>query len=231
MQEVADELTKMGPGTCYPIVADISTKAGCDSLADEIKKRESKIHVLVNNSGVTWGAPLFNFPEQKGWDNLFALNVKAIFYSSVAFFPLLAKDSNNLDPGRIINISSIAAVSPVAEGQLSAPGNGTYSYQPSKAAAAHLSRVLANTWNDKNVTVNCVMPGLFESRMTTYGMAHHEKEITAGQPSGRIGETEDMAGLAIFLASRGSAHITGVSFPIDGGTILGGKTRVTEAKI
>ena len=220
LKEAADELTKMGPGVCYPIVADLGSKAGCDHLAEEIKKRESKIHVLVNNSGMSWGAPLFDFPEKEGWDRLLALNVKSLFYTSVALFPLLNKDATNTDPGRIINIASVAAISPAAEGGLSAKGSGTYSYQPSKAAAAHLTRVLANTWNSKNVTVNAVLPGVFESRMTQYGLKNHANELNSRQPTGRIGDTEDMAGIALFLASRGSAHITGVCIPIDGGASL-----------
>ena len=219
MNEVAAELTKMGPGVCYPIVADLGTKAGCEHLADEIKKRESKIHVLVNNSGASWGDKLFDYPEH-GWDKILALNVKSLFYTSTALFPLLHKDATNLDPGRIINISSIAGIGSVAETGVSAPGNGTYSYQPSKAAANHLTRVLANTWKSENVTVNAVLPGVFESRMTKYGLANRREAINSRQPTGRIGATEDMAGIALFLVSRGSAHITGVCIPIDGGSSL-----------
>ncbi|KAJ3415411.1 hypothetical protein HDV05_005005 [Chytridiales sp. JEL 0842] len=219
VQKTADELTAMGPGTCIPLQADLLTRAQCEGLADEIKKRESKLHILVNNAGMSWGAELRNFDEKNGWDRLMALNVKSCFYLTTALLPLLEKDATNLDPGRVINVSSVAGTATEAEMSLAAPGKGTYSYNVSKAAVNHLTKVLATSLAKNLVTVNAIAPGVFPSNMTQYGISNNEDALLALQPTGRYGNTEDMAGLALFLCSRGAAHITGAIIPIDGGQV------------
>ncbi|KAJ7580807.1 hypothetical protein C8J56DRAFT_1057757 [Mycena floridula] len=115
---------------------------------------------------------------------------------------LLCKDSRNLDPARVINISSTASVEPRSEGLLSGPGNGTWSYQTSKTAVNQLTASLAVKLGLPHVTVNAILPGLFPSKMT---------------PTGRYGATEDTAGLALFLASPASSHITGTHILLDSG--------------
>jgi len=128
LKEVSERLNQIAPGSCEYVVADLSSKAGCDRLVEAVKAKESKIHILVNNSGMSWGAPYENFSEKDGWDRLLALNVKSIFYVTVGFTPLLAKDSTNHDPARVINISSIAGISPIASGiMLAGTGNGVWS--------------------------------------------------------------------------------------------------------
>ncbi|KAI0786985.1 rhamnolipids biosynthesis 3-oxoacyl-reductase [Abortiporus biennis] len=225
LKEVSEALTKKGPGSCHYIVADVSSKAGCDALANAFKQRESKLHVLVNNSGATWGAPYENVPEKEGWDRVMNLNVKSIFYyrhNSFRLTDLLAKDSNNLDPARVINVSSIASLVAVSnDSTLASSGHGLWSYHTSKAAVNHLSATLSVTLAPKFITVNCILPGVFPSKMTAFGYKTQGKDGMAnGQPMGRTGDTRDMAGLALFLASPASAHITGVNIPIDGGVTL-----------
>lgn len=105
----------------------MSSKAGCDAIISAFKKRESRLDVLVNNSGITWGGPYDDFPEAKGWDNVFAVNVKSIFYMTAGLTELLTKDKNSFDPGRVINISSTSSLDPRAESALSDNGNGTWS--------------------------------------------------------------------------------------------------------
>ncbi|KAJ4474817.1 rhamnolipids biosynthesis 3-oxoacyl-reductase [Lentinula aciculospora] len=206
------------PGSVSYIVANIGSKAGCNALIDEFKKRESKLHVLVNNSGITWGGPYEDFPEEKGWDNVFNVNVKSIFYMTAGLTELLCKHSHNRDPGRVINISSTASVDPRAEGALSRPGNGTWSYQPSKAAVNHLTSQLALKLAPRHVTVNAILPGVFPSKMTAFGLqTAGDAAFIANQPTGRYGATEDMAGMALFLASPASAHVTGAHIILDGG--------------
>ncbi|KAF5343545.1 hypothetical protein D9758_012949 [Tetrapyrgos nigripes] len=191
------------------IVANLSSKAGCDALIAEFKKRESKLHILVNNSGVAWGGIYEDIPEEKGWDNIFAVNVKSIFYY------LLVKDSNSYDPARVINISSTASVDPHTEHDLTAPGNGTWSYHPSKAAVNHLTSQLAVKLGPRHVT-------FFPSGMTAFGLKlSGEERYTSHQPTGRFGRTEDMAGLALFLVSPASAHVTGAHIILDGGARYG----------
>ncbi|EAU81947.1 rhamnolipids biosynthesis 3-oxoacyl-[acyl-carrier-protein] reductase [Coprinopsis cinerea okayama7 len=220
LQEAVNEINALNPThRAQYIVANIGSKAGCNALIEKFKSLESKLHVLVNNSGITWGGPFEDFPEEKGWDNVFAVNVKSIFYMTAGLAPLLKKDATNQDPGRVINISSTASVEPAAEGALSADGNGTWSYQPSKAAVNHLTSTLAVKLIGDNITVNAICPGLFPSKMTAYGLrTAGDEAFLAGQPTGRYGQPSDIAGLAIFLSSPASAHITGAHILLDGGS-------------
>ncbi|KAF9044007.1 hypothetical protein BJ165DRAFT_1528583 [Panaeolus papilionaceus] len=195
------------------------SKAGCNALVAEFRKRENKLHVLINNSGITWGGPFNDFPEEKGWDNVFNVNVKSIFYMTAGLSDLLVKDSTNVDPGCVINISSTASVEPRSEGLLSADGNGTWSYQASKAAVNQLTAQLAVKLGPSQVTVNAICPGLFPSKMTAYGIKNvGEENFNANQPTGRFGASSDIAGLALFLASRAGAHVTGTQILLDGGS-------------
>ncbi|KAI0791573.1 putative NADPH-dependent beta-ketoacyl reductase [Irpex lacteus] len=219
LQEVADALNKKGPGSCHYIVADVSSKAGCDALAEEFKRRESKLHILVNNSGATWGAPYDNVPEKEGWDRVLNLNVKGVFYPykrcTNSLTDLLAKDADSFDPGRVINISSVASLNTLAtESGLASDGHGLWSYNTSKAAVNHLTSVLASTLAPRYITI-------FPSKMTAFGYkTHGEQGMSAGMPMGRAGHPSDMAGIALFLASPASAHITGAHIPIDGGALV-----------
>ncbi|KZS98804.1 rhamnolipids biosynthesis 3-oxoacyl-reductase [Sistotremastrum niveocremeum HHB9708] len=225
LKEVSERLNKGHPGSCHYIVADLGSKAGCDALIRAIKEKETKIHILVNNSGVTWGAKWDDFPEKEGWDRVMALNVKSIFYMTSGLTELLAKDSTNQDPGRVINISSVAGIQTVAEGSsLAEKGQGLWSYNTSKAAVNHLTSLMASSLAPRFITVNAILPGVFPSKMTAFGFKTHGEKMAVGQPMGRVGSARDMAGLALFLVSPASAHITGSHIPIDGGaTVSQGK--------
>ncbi|KAJ7494347.1 hypothetical protein B0H11DRAFT_1995092 [Mycena galericulata] len=218
LKEAVEDLNKLGGGKAHYIVANVGSKAGCDALIAEFKKRENKLHVLVNNSGVSWGAPFNDFPEEKGWDNVFAVNVKSIFYMTAGLTDYLTKGATADDPGRVINISSTDSVVPWSENLLSGDGNGTWSYQPSKAAVNHLTTQLAVKLGPSQVTVNAILPGFFPSKMTAFGLKSAGEELlAAGQPTGRLGKTEDMAGVALFLASPAAVHVTGAQIIVDGG--------------
>ncbi|TBU51522.1 rhamnolipids biosynthesis 3-oxoacyl-reductase [Dichomitus squalens] len=217
LKDTSDALNKQGPGSCHYVVADISTKAGCDALANAIKEREYKVHILVNNSGTSWGAPFDDFPEQ-GWDKVMALNVKSPFYVTSALAPLLAKDATSFDPGRVINISSVASFITVTEdAKVAAKGTGTWSYGASKAALNQLTVLLATTLANKYITVNTICPGVFPSKMTAFGLKQHGEEgLAEGSPFGRIGHPRDMAGVALFLASPAAAYVSGTHIILDG---------------
>ncbi|KAJ7611777.1 hypothetical protein FB45DRAFT_875321 [Roridomyces roridus] len=189
---------------------------GCDALIAEFKRRETRLHVLVNNSGTSWGAPFDEFPE-KGWDNVFNVNVKSVFYLTAGLTEYICKDASALDPGRVINISSTGSVDPHSEGPVSDKGNGVWSYLPSKAAVNHLTSQLAVKLAPRYVTVNAILPGSFPSKMTAFGFKNFEDQLVGSQPMGKVGTTADMAGLALFLAAPASAHITGAHIVIDGG--------------
>ncbi|EGG04564.1 uncharacterized protein MELLADRAFT_37249 [Melampsora larici-populina 98AG31] len=209
LSKVCDELNSLKTGKAEYVVGDVSTKAGCVALCDKIKEKVNKIHVLVNNSGVSWGAPYDDVPEKEGWDRVLGMNVKSIFYMTSELTSLLAKDATNIDPGRVIIISSVAGVASIAESTgLGAQGHGLWSYNASKAAAISLSNNLAVTLGPKFITVNAICPGVYPSRMTAYGMKVAGDALAQSHPMGRYGTPEDMAGIFLFLTSRAGAHIS-----------------------
>lgn len=224
LKQTADILNSLpGNGRCDYIVGDVGSKAGCEAIVAELKSRTDTLDILVNNSGTVYGAPFDNVPEREGWDRVLATNVKAIFYLTSGLTPLLEKGKNNLDPGRVINIGSISSLDPkVEDTPMGAPNTGLWSYHTSKAAASHLTSTLALTLASRNITVNSILPGIFPSRLTNWGLEHGNgaKAVLKGQPLGRVGTAEDIAGVFLFLISRGSAHMTGAHIPIDGGSFI-----------
>jgi len=204
--EVAQELSKSGQ--CLSAPADVGTEAGARELATQIAQHESAVHILVNNAGANWGAPMAEYPDA-AWDKVLALNVKGPFLLTRALLPLLEKGTAPGDPARVINIGSIDG--------LQVPLLETYAYSASKAAVHHLTRVLARQLASRGITVNAVAPGPFESKMMAATLDRFKDAIIATCPLGRIGEPADMAGIAIYLASRAGAYVTGAVIPVDGG--------------
>jgi NAD(P)-dependent dehydrogenase (short-subunit alcohol dehydrogenase family) len=202
----AAELSRTGE--CISMPADLSTARACDDLAAALRTREPSLHVLVNNAGANWGAPLAEYPDS-AWDKVLALNVKAVFHLTRACMPMLEAASSHGDPARVINIGSIDG--------LHVPPMETYAYSTSKAAVHHLTRVLAKQLASRKITVNAVAPGPFPSKMMKETLANFGDMIVASVPLSRIGEPEDMAGVALYLASRAGAYVTGAVIPVDGG--------------
>ncbi|HLG17633.1 MAG TPA: SDR family oxidoreductase [Blastocatellia bacterium] len=207
--ETAARLSEVGE--CISIPGDVSNAAGCKRLASELSAREQALHVLVNNAGAAWGAPLEEYPES-GFDKVMDTNVKSIFFLTQSLLPLLERAATADDPARVINIGSIDG--------LKVPRIENYAYAPSKAAVHHLTRFLAIKLGERNITVNAVAPGPFESQMTKWMLANFQKEIEADCPLRRIGSPPDIAGVAIYLASRAGAYINGVVIPVDGGICI-----------
>ncbi|KAF2751259.1 3-oxoacyl-reductase [Sporormia fimetaria CBS 119925] len=236
LQKTSSRLNALGPGKCSYIVADLKDKAGCVALCTELKKRTDRLTVLVNNTGATWGDDYYDFPES-GWDKLMSLNVKSVFYVTVGCEELLLKGATRENPGRVINIASMAGIQTrdVTTGEgggLSKPGQGTFSYGPSKAACIHLTKMQASKLAPKNIMVNVICPGVFPSRMTNFGLEKYMDTLVSGQPTGRIGKPSDFGGLVLFLSSLGSAHMTGNVLEIDGGSTLSGwRGKTAESKI
>jgi NAD(P)-dependent dehydrogenase (short-subunit alcohol dehydrogenase family) len=213
--EVAAELSKIG--VCVALAADLSTESGCRGLAQALAERESKLHVLVNNAGNTWGAPFEEF-DDAAWDRVLSLNVKGVFHTTKFLTPLLEAASSTEDPARVINIGSIDGIHvPMLE---------SYSYSASKAAVHQLTRHLAKRLAP-SITVNAIAPGPFESKMMAATLEAFGKHIVAGAPLRRIGRPDDMAGAAIFLASRAGSYVTGAIIPVDGGIATVGTSRPT----
>lgn len=205
-EALATELSVNG-GTCIAIPADLSTETECRRLADEISQRESRLDVLVNNAGATWGAPMAE-TDEVAFERVLALNVKGVFHLTKFLRPLLEAAGTPDSPARVINIGSIDGIHvPIME---------TYAYSTSKAAVHQLTRHLARALAPK-VTVNAIAPGPFESKMMRATLDAFGDSIAAGAPMKRIGRPDDMAGTAIFLSSRAASYITGVILPVDGG--------------
>jgi NAD(P)-dependent dehydrogenase (short-subunit alcohol dehydrogenase family) len=204
--DAVKELSQWGEAVAVP--ADIADETECVRLADEVRSREERLHVLVNNAGATWGEPFESFPAS-AWDKVLDLNVKAPFFLTRALAPLLEAAATDDDPARVINVGSIDG--------LHVPALPTYSYAASKAAIHHLTRVLARELGPRRITVNAVAPGPFESKMMAATLEAFGEHIAASAPLRRIGRPDDMAGVAVFLASRAGAYVTGAVIPVDGG--------------
>ncbi len=204
-EQVAAELS--ATGGCIALPADLSTEDECRRLAAEVADREEQLDILVNNAGATWGASIDEH-DDASWDRVLDLNVKAVFHLTKFLRPLLEAAGTQDDPARVINIGSIDGMHvPILE---------TYSYSSSKAAVHQLTRHLARRLAPR-VTVNAIAPGPFESKMMAATLAAAGDQIAASAPLKRIGRPDDMAGAAIFLASRAGSYLTGAVLPVDGG--------------
>jgi NAD(P)-dependent dehydrogenase (short-subunit alcohol dehydrogenase family) len=208
LQATAEELSSRGK--CRAIPADLSSPDGASELADAVMASFDRLHILVNNAGATWGAPLEEFPAH-GWDRVMHTNVEGIFHLTTTLLPALRAAASESDPARVINIGSIDG--------LRAPAMENYSYSASKAAVHMLTRHLAKRLASEHITVNAIAPGPFESKMTAFMLDSIDAREMLEQmvPLGRIGRPDDAAGLTIFLASRAGSYLTGAVIPLDGG--------------
>jgi NAD(P)-dependent dehydrogenase (short-subunit alcohol dehydrogenase family) len=208
-EATAAELSQ-GGGTCIPIALDISEVGGARSLAATLGSREKKLDILVNNAGAAWLEAFDTFPE-KGWDKVMDLNVKSPFFLTQALHGLLKAAASADKPAKVINITSIDGVSVTPQ--------ETYSYGASKAALIHLTKRMALKLIEDNIVVSSLAPGAFASEMNV--MARDEGERVARSiPAGRIGRDEDLAGAAVYLASRAGDYVVGQTLVVDGGVAI-----------
>lgn len=200
------ELSQFGEVQAVP--ADVSTVEGVRQLAEHVAKLFPALNILVNNAGATWGQPLDEFSEA-GWDRTVDTNLKSVFFMTQALLPNLRAAGSHGDPARVINVGSIDGlhVNPM----------DTYPYAASKAGVHHMTRALALRLGPEGITVNAIAPGPFESKMMAATLEAFGDSIAKSAPLRRIGRPDDMAGVAVYLASRAGAYVTGAVIPVDGG--------------
>ena len=204
---VAAELSK--DGECISIPANVATMEGVESLAAAIAEREEKLHILVNNAGAAWGEPMEQFDEG-GFDKVWTLNVKGLFFLTVRLLPPLRAAATPEDPARVINIGSIDGIR--------VPDLLNYPYSASKAGVHMITRHMGHHLVKENISINAIAPGLFPSKMTKFLFDTIEDPSDMAMiPMGRAGTQEDIGGTAVYLASRASAYLTGAVIPVDGG--------------
>lgn len=193
-------------GDCRSMPGDISTPQGLAELVARFREHESQLDILVNNAGAAWGAPFDEFPES-GWDKVMDLNVKSLFFLTQQLAPEL-RTASGTHLAKVINIASIDGISLNPQ--------ETYSYHASKAAVIHLTKRMALRLIEDGIVVNAIAPGAFASNMNQ-DARDRAAELSASIPSGRIGEPEDMAAAAIYLASRAGDYVVGSTLTVDGG--------------
>lgn len=202
--QTAKELSAFGH--CISLPADVSTLEGAQALVAAYAKHEASLDILVNNAGAAWGAPYEDFPES-GWDKVVDLNLKTPFFLTRALTPMLKKAATD-HLAKVINIASIDGISVNPQ--------ETYSYAASKAGLIQLTRRMALRLAQDRIVVSAIAPGAFASDMNKDARDHGD-EVKGRIPAGRIGSPEDMAGAAIYLASRAGDYVMGSTLVVDGG--------------
>ena len=197
-------------GFIHGITGDLSQESEISTVISKIKNITGSIDILINNSGVSWGSKLGNFPYS-AWNKVFSLNVTGLFHLTQNLLPLLERNASIENPSKILNLGSVMGSSPF--------GDGAYSYSASKSAVHHLTRILAKELAKKKITVNAFAPGPFASKMTDFALNSDQKKdsVSNGVPLGRIGCYNDIAAATLLICGSGGNYITGAIIPIDGG--------------
>jgi NAD(P)-dependent dehydrogenase (short-subunit alcohol dehydrogenase family) len=207
-EAVAQELSEIGP--CEGFGGTVASEAGVAALVEEVHKRSGELHILVNNAGLTWGAPFERFPW-KAWERVISVNVAGLFTLTRELMPMLIAAGSEDHPASVINLGSVMGAVTQSE--------TAYAYSASKAAVHHLTRILAAEFTQRHVNVNAIAPGPFPSHMTEYALGDAEGRARAARtvPAGRVGRAEDFAGTILYLAGRAGAYTSGAVIPLDGG--------------
>ncbi len=209
-EQTAQELSAFGH--CVALPLDVSSIEGCQALVEAYGQHEKHLDVLVNNAGAAWGEPFETFPES-GWDKVVDLNMKAPFFLTQAFYPML-KASVAAASGRKAKVVNIASIDGISVNMWD-----TYSYSASKAGLIHLTKRMALRLIDDGIVCNAIAPGPFASSMNKEAR-DHAAEVASRVPARRIGDDQDMAAAAAYLASDASDYVIGHTLVVDGGTSL-----------
>jgi 2-deoxy-D-gluconate 3-dehydrogenase len=208
--DAAAEALSQGGGTCISLPQDVSTVEGCKALAARIGEAEPHLDILVNNAGAAWGADFDEFPES-GWDKVLDLNLKSPFFLTQALHAKLAAGASQARPAKVIMVASIDGIRLNPQ--------ETYSYHASKSGLIYLTRRMAARLVRDWIVVSGIAPGAFASDMNRDARDHGD-EVARRIPMRRIGVDDDMAGVAIYLASRAGDYVVGETIAVDGGVAL-----------
>eukprot|EP00158_Paraphelidium_tribonemae_P009328 Partr_v1_DN28833_c4_g1_i6_m34045 putative )-reductase len=206
-------LEKYKTGNCYAIVSDLRKSEDLNRLVEELESRllhKGGLFALCNNAGANWAEPFPTYSHD-GLRRVMALNFESVFALTQRCLPLLLNASSDSLPARIINIGSINGIEP--------PSNiPSYAYSASKAALHMFTRHLSSTLAPK-VTVNCIAPGPFESKMMKETLAINGYRIIESNPMKRIGRPNDIAAICLWLCGAGGSYVNGAVIPLDGGSL------------
>jgi gluconate 5-dehydrogenase len=207
LEEAAADLQAAGIDARW-IAADCAKEEDIRKLADQTLERMGDVHILVNNAGAAWGAPAEDHPVD-AWDKVMNLNVRGYFLLSqqIARRSMIPRKA-----GRIINIASIAGLGG------NPAGHETLAYNTSKGAVITFTQALACEWGKYRINVNAICPGFFPSKMTKGTLEKMGVDkLAQNAPLGRLGDDEDLKGIALLYASDAGKHITGQWLAVDGG--------------
>jgi NAD(P)-dependent dehydrogenase (short-subunit alcohol dehydrogenase family) len=197
-------------GECIGLAADLAEANAPQTLAAELARHESHLHLLINNAGTSPSSTLENLTPAD-WDQVMSVNLRAAFFLTQQLLPLLRAGARPDNPARIINIGSI--------GGLHIPNWDSFPYGASKAALHHVTRALCKRLGKDQITVNAIAPGPFPTRMNNVESEAMRKMIRTYIPLDRAGTAEDIEGLVVFLASRAGAYVNGSTIALDGGYV------------
>ncbi|HEX4928264.1 MAG TPA: SDR family oxidoreductase [Burkholderiales bacterium] len=196
---------------CESFVCDIGKREQIPGLVDAVLAQYRKVDILVNNAGATWGAPAEDHPLE-AWDKLVNVNLTGAFLLTQAI------GKRSMIPakwGRIINVASIAGLM----GQDPRIVR-TIAYNATKGGLVNFTRALAAEWGSHGITVNAICPGFFPSKMTRATLDTTGELVRDWTPTKRLGNDDDLKGLAVLLAAEASRHITGQAIAVDGGATI-----------
>ena len=207
LTEVQREI-EAGGGRALAVEFDVTDEESVEGVVSAAAESFGSVDVVVNNSGATWGAPPEEMPLER-FDQVMRVNVRGTFLMSQAAGRRMIETGAG---GAIINISSVAGLVGGHPDYMQTVG-----YSSSKGAIISMTRDLATSWAQRNITVNAIAPGWFPTRMSRGLIEKFEEEMLANIPLGRFGAPEDLKGVVIFLASPAASYVTGQTIVVDGG--------------
>jgi len=205
-RQAAEAISKVGvKALARP--CDVKSPQDIQNVVDATLRDFGRLDILVNNSGVSWGAPPEEYPLE-GWQKVMETNMTGAFlFSQIAGRVMIQQKK-----GSIINIASIMGITGMESDAADA-----IAYSASKGAIITFTKDLAAKWAKYNIRVNAIAPGWFPSDMSQWVLEHHGKKLLSHIPMGRFGEGEELKGATVYLASEASKYVTGAILPVDGG--------------